>query len=79
MYPKLIKALPISPLTLELEYDNGERRVINLIKFCKTKYFKQLEDWDYFKKVEVKADVVVWPNEQDIAPETLYLESSKIN
>ncbi|MFP4528766.1 MAG: DUF2442 domain-containing protein [Candidatus Kapaibacterium sp.] len=79
MFPSLISVKPLKPLTLELEYDNGEKRIIDLSGFCISPFFKQLEDWEYFKKVRVSGDVVVWPNQQDIAPETLYLDSKRIN
>jgi len=79
MYPKLKSANPVKPLTLELEYDNGEKREIDMKQFCISDYFKQLEDWNYFRQVKIKGEVVAWPNEQDIAPETLYIESKRIN
>lgn len=78
-YPKLSKAIPITPLKLRLFYDNGEERIIDMSQYMKSNYFKQLMNWDYFKEVKVKGEVVSWPNEQDIAPETLYLDSTKIN
>ena len=79
MYPKLIKAIPIKPLLLVLEYENGERRIIDMKQFCISDYFSQLEDWNYFSRVKVQGEVVTWPNEQDIAPETLYVESRSFN
>lgn len=79
MYPKLKKVNPIKPLTLQLEYENGEKRVIDMKQFCISDYFKQLEDWNYFCRVKVQGEVVTWPNDQDIAPETLYLESKRVS
>ncbi|MBX3044827.1 MAG: DUF2442 domain-containing protein [Ignavibacteriae bacterium] len=78
-YPNLIEVKPIEPLKLCLYYDNGEERLIDMSKYMKSDYFRQLMNWDYFIKVKVKSEVVSWPNEQDIAPETLYLDSVKIN
>ena len=40
--------------------------------------FKELKDQRYFKRVGVAFGTVQWPNEQDISPETLYLESTVI-
>lgn len=78
-YPALKEARPIKPLKLRLFYDNGEERIIDLTNYMRSNYFKQLMNWDYFIKVKVKGEVVSWPNDQDIAPETLYLDSIKIN
>ncbi len=78
MYPKLIKAEAVAPLILKIEYDSGEIKQINMSKYCVTNFFKQLEIWDYFKLVQISGSTVSWPNEQDLAPETLYLESELI-
>ena len=78
MYPKLINAKAIEPLKLELDYANGEKRLIDLNRYIISDYFKQLRNWEYFKQVKVKGEVVSWPNEQDIAPETLYIDSDLI-
>ncbi len=78
-YPNLINVIPIDHLKLKLFYGNGEQRIVDLSIYMISDYFKQLENWLYFKKVEVVNGVVTWPNEQDIAPETLYLDSSPIN
>jgi hypothetical protein len=78
-YPVLKEAKPIEPLKLKLFYDNGEERIIDMSQYLKSEYFRQLNNWDYFIKVKVKGEVISWPNEQDIAPETLYLDSKKIN
>jgi len=36
--------------------------------------FRELRDLNYFKQVNLAFGTVQWPNEQDISPETLYLE-----
>ena len=72
---KLIKVNPIFPLSLELEYETGEIRIFNIEKYCKSEFFQELKDWNYFNQVQIKNHTVTWPNEQDIAPETVYLNS----
>lgn len=79
MHPKLINAKPIEPYQLELIYECGEKRIIDMKQYMISDFFKQLADWNYFKQVKVKGEVVAWPNEQDIAPETLYLDSQKLD
>ena len=39
--------------------------------------FRELQDKTYFKKVQVVNGTVAWPHEQDICPDTLYVESKK--
>jgi hypothetical protein len=37
--------------------------------------FLELKDLRYFQQVRIAFGTVQWPHEQDISPETLYLES----
>jgi uncharacterized protein DUF2442 len=40
--------------------------------------FRELKDADYFKQVTLAFGTVQWPNEQDISPDTLYIEGVDI-
>lgn len=72
---RIIDVEPIKPLFLKLTYENGEIRFVNMELYCKTDYFNQLRDWDYFSKVKLVFNVPTFPNGHDIAPETLYIDS----
>jgi hypothetical protein len=37
--------------------------------------FKELRNYSYFKSANVSGGTVAWPHEQDICPDTLYLDS----
>jgi len=41
--------------------------------------FSELKDIRYFQQVRIAFGTVQWPHEQDISPETLYLESVPLN
>jgi len=74
-YPKLLNVEIISNLKLLLCYENNENRLLDLRKYMISSFFKELEDFEYFKKVKIIDNTVFWPNEQDIAPETIYNDS----
>lgn len=78
-YPKLLKVEVIDELKLILHFDNKEERLLDLKKYMISPYFRELEDFDYFKKVSISGGTIIWPNEQDIAPETIYFDSKLIN
>ncbi|NCC60894.1 MAG: DUF2442 domain-containing protein [Verrucomicrobiae bacterium] len=64
--------------TLSLVFTNGEKRIFDCSNLLDFGVFKELKDRNYFKKVRVQYGTVVWPHEQDICPDTLYIDSSCI-
>lgn len=62
---------------LELIFDTNEVKIVDLKDRIFNKYkgvLLTLKDIDFFKKVKVDEELgtVCWPNEIDLAPETLY-------
>jgi hypothetical protein len=64
--------------TLDLEFGDGVIRRFDAKPYLDKGIFVDLKDLAYFKKVNVAHGTVHWENEQDFAPETLYLESEII-
>jgi len=77
MNPRVKQVSASSDYKLDIEFTNGERGVYDCAHLLNFGVFTELRDKYYFKKVEVLDGAVVWPNEQDICPDTLYLESSR--
>jgi hypothetical protein len=61
--------------SLDLEFNDGSVRRFDVKPYLEYGVFKELKDRSYFKKVKVAFGAVQWPNEQDISPETMYIES----
>ena len=57
---------------LHLEFENGEKRIFDMSPYMDKKPFVQLKDSPLFAMAFVDNGTVVWPNNIDIAPETLY-------
>jgi hypothetical protein len=57
---------------LQLEFENGEKRVFDMAPYMDKKPFAQLKGSPLFAKAAVDYGTVVWPGNIDIAPETLY-------
>lgn len=64
--------------SLDLKFDDGSKRRFDVKPYLEYGIFKELKDKNYFKRVKVAFGTVQWPNEQDISPETLYIESRVI-
>jgi len=62
---------------LKLVFTNGEHRVYNCTPLLNFGVFKELNNKQYFSQAKVIDGTVVWPHEQDICPDTLYLDSTK--
>lgn len=68
------KVEPIRPSILKLTFISGEIKYFDVSPYWNSSFFKELQDWNYFSLVRVSGRTVQWPHEQDIAPETLYIE-----
>jgi hypothetical protein len=68
----VIKVKVVSGYVLELEFENGERRIFDMTPYMEKKPFKRLKLNSAFYAAHVDYGTVVWPGNIDIAPETLY-------
>ena len=60
---------------LNLEFNNGEKRVFDMAPFMNKKPFVELKGSPLFEMAYIDYGTVVWPGEIDISQETLYLKS----
>ena len=77
MNPRVRKVVPLSDYKLLIEFNNGEQGVYDCEHLLDFGVFKELKDKSYFAKAKALDGTVVWPHEQDICPDTLYLDSTK--
>lgn len=78
MNPRVIDVLPLDGYRLLLSFSNGEKGIYDCSSLLQFEIFSGLRGYYYFSKVKVCGGTVVWPNREDICPDTLYLESKKI-
>ena len=67
-----VKPLPDYRIYVELE--NGQKGQFDLKPYLDRGFFRELKNVHYFNQVGILFGAVTWPNEQDIAPETLLAE-----
>ena len=65
--------------SLDLRFNDGSVKRFNVKPYLDYEVFRELNDLNYFKQVHVGFGTVQWPNEQDISPETLYIEGLPIS
>lgn len=72
---KVVSAVANSDHTLDLRFSDGSNRRFDAKPYLDKGIFRELKDIDYFCDFRIIYGTVQWKNEQDFAPETLYLES----
>ncbi len=75
---KVVAARANDDFSLDIKFDDGSVKRFDVKPYLEYGIFQELKDKDYFKRVKVAFSTVQWPNEQDISPETLYMESVAI-
>ena len=69
---KVVK--PLSDYRIYVEVEDGRNGVFDMKPYLDRGVFRELKDVGYFNRVGILFGAVTWPNEQDIAPETLVAE-----
>lgn len=75
---KVVSAKANDDFTLDIKFNDGSFKRFDVKPYLDYPVFRELKDLDYFKNIKIFFGTVQWENEQDIAPETLYLEGKEI-
>lgn len=71
----VIEVEPKDDFLLLLKFENGEQKEFDCKPLFDKKPFQKLQDKSFFNRAKVMFGTVGWPDEIDIAPETLYIDS----
>lgn len=74
---KVVKPLPGYKIYVEIE--DGRKGIFDVSPYLEKGVFRELKDVNYFNQVGILLGAVTWPNEQDIAPETLLEELQPVH
>ena len=77
MNPRVKTVQPLADYRLKITFTNGELGVYDCRPLLGFGVFGELADETYFRQARAVGGTVVWPHEQDICPDTLYLDSEK--
>ena len=73
--PRLIEAVPLDGYEVHLEFEDGLAADVDLSYLLEFGgVFEPLQDIGFFRELRIDdgGNTIAWPNEADIAPETLY-------
>ena len=71
MYWDVITVKPLPDFCIYVEIADGRKGIFDMKPYLDRGVFRELRDVHYFNRVGILFGAVTWPNEQDIAPETL--------
>lgn len=74
MYWDVTFVKPLPDYRIYVEIQNGSKGIFDLKPYLEHGVFRELRNIHYFNQVGIQFGAVTWPNEQDIAPETLLAE-----
>ena len=78
MRPKAIDVKPLKDYKVEIKFNNGEIKILDIEPYFKFEIFRELKDNDNFYKVKISGLSIEWENGADICPDELYNNSKTI-
>ena len=71
---KIIKAKTLEPYKIELEFNDGKIKIVDLEGILYGNVYGPLRNPDLFNELRVNTEIstIEWPNGADFHPETLY-------
>jgi hypothetical protein len=78
--PLLTEAMPVGDYKVHVRFEDGLAAEVDLSYLLTYGgVFAPLADYDYFRtlRADRSAGTIVWPNEADVAPETLYARAQQ--
>ena len=73
--PRVSEVTPKDDYELLLTFDNGEKRSFDVKPLLEFEVFSPLSNREFFNSVKVEYGTVVWPQDIDYCPDTLYENS----
>jgi hypothetical protein len=78
MNPRVKQVVPNKDFTITIAFTNDEIGIFDVKPYLEIGIFKELKDWNLFSTAKPFMGTVQWIHEQDLCPDTIYIESQKI-
>ncbi|MCF8037902.1 MAG: DUF2442 domain-containing protein [Desulfohalobiaceae bacterium] len=75
MYPSVKNVVPTEDYLLSIDFDNGERRILDMKPYLDFGIFQRLKERNAFNRVRVSFDTIEWDSGIDLDPEFVYNKS----
>ena len=78
MIPDVIHFEILTDHRIEVTLSNGKRGIFDVKPYLERGIFKELKDYNYFKRARIEFGTLTWPNEQDFSPETIEIKMQTV-
>ena len=78
MYLSVTNVIALDNYKLLLTFENGEKKIFDVLPYLEIGKFSELKDNEIFKSVRVHFDSVEWANKLDLDPELLYTKGIRV-
>lgn len=78
--PQLLEAKPVDGYAVQVRFEDGTAAEVDLSYLLDYGgVFEPLHDPSFFARLQIDEEgaTIIWPNEADIAPETLYAHAQR--
>jgi len=79
MNPRVKEVMANSDYSLTITFDNNEIGIFDVKPYLDIGIFRELKDIHLFMTVKPFLGSIQWIHEQDLCPDTLYLDSIKVS
>ena len=77
MYPSVKNVTPAEDYLLTIDFDNGERGILDMKPYLDFGVFQRLKERNAFSRVRVSFDTIEWDAGVDLDPEFVYHKSHR--
>lgn len=78
MHPSVKNVTPNEDYLLSIDFDNGERRILDMKPYLDFGVFQKLKEPNEFNRVRVSFDTIEWESGADLDPEFVYSKSQHL-
>ena len=64
----------LSDYKIKVTLSNGNKGIFDVKPYLDKGIFKELKDYNYFRRARIEFGTITWPNEQDFSPETIEIK-----
>ena len=79
MNPEVVGVVVQNHFCLCVSFANGEEKVFDVKPYLDFPVYRKLREGSYFRRAHVEHGTVVWDEQTDLSPDTLYLLGQPIH